>query len=69
MDAISAVDEYYPKINLVESGIKDTFVSGQIERIEYYNLQGMRLAEPAQGVSIRRTVYTDGKIVTDKVVK
>lgn len=69
MDAISAVDEYYPKINLVESGIKDTFVSGQIERIVYYNLQGMRLAEPAQGVSIRRTVYTDGKIVTDKVVK
>lgn len=69
MDAISAVDEYYPKINLVESGIKDTFVSGQIERIEYYNLQGMRLAEPAHGVSIRRTVYTDGKIVTDKVVK
>ena len=59
MDAISAVDEYYPKINLVESGIKDTFVSGQIERIEYYNLQGMRLAEPAQGVSIRRTVYTE----------
>lgn len=69
MDAISAVDEYYPKINLVESGIKDTFVSGQIERIEYYNLQGMRLAEPAQGVSIRRTVYTNGKVVTDKIVK
>ena len=69
MDAISAVDEYYPKINLVESGIKDTFVSGQIERIEYYNLQGIRLSEPDQGVSIRRTVYTDGKIVTDKVVK
>lgn len=69
MDAISAVDEYYPKINLVESGIKDTFVSGQVERIEYYNLQGMRLSEPAQGVSIRRTVYTDGKVVTDKVVK
>ena len=68
MDAISAVDEY-PKINLVESGIKDTFVSGQIERIEYYNLQGIRLSEPDQGVSIRRTVYTDGKIVTDKVVK
>lgn len=69
MDAISAVDEYYPKINLVESGIKDTFVSGQIERIEYYNLQGIRLSEPDQGISIRRTVYTDGKIVTDKVVK
>ncbi len=69
MDAISAVDEYYPKINLVESGIKDTFVSGQIERIEYYNLQGIRLSEPDQGVSIRRIVYTDGKIVTDKVVK
>ncbi len=69
MDAISAVDEYYPKINLVESGIKNTFVSGQIERIEYYNLQGIRLSEPDQGVSIRRTVYTDGKIVTDKVVK
>ena len=37
--------------------------------IEYYNLNGTRLAEPAQGISIRRTVYSDGSIVTDKVYK
>lgn len=68
-DALTAVDEYYPEIKGVESGIEDNFVTSQIERIEYFNLQGIRLAEPVRGINIRRIVYADGKTVTDKVIK
>ena len=67
-DALSAVDEYYPV--LTQSGIGDiTVEKGEVDRIEYYDLSGRRLAEPAQGISIRRTVYTNGQVYTDKVIK
>ena len=68
-DAIEAVDEYYPELKGVESGITDNFVNSQVERIEYYNIQGVRLDNPVDGINIRRTVYTDGTVVTDKVIK
>lgn len=66
-DAISAVDEYYPVIQ--KSALEETLVNSQIEKVEYFNLQGVRLAEPTQGINIRRIVYTDGSVETDKVVK
>ena len=68
-DAIEAVDEYYPELKGVESGITDNFVNSQVERIEYYNIQGVRLDNPVEGINIRRTVYSDGTVVTDKVIK
>ena len=67
-DALTAVNEYWPEAG--QSGIGDiTAPAGEVDHIEYYNLNGIRLAEPAQGINIRRTVYTDGTVVTDKVLK
>lgn len=68
-DAESVVDEYYPV--LAQSGIDDINCDTRSEviKIEYYNLNGVRLAEPAQGVNIRRLYYADGHVETDKVVK
>lgn len=68
-DAISSVDEYYPAYTTPTSAIDEITVTGEVERIEYYNLQGIRLAEPVQGINIRRTVYRNGDVVTDKVLK
>lgn len=68
-DAISSVDEYYPAYTAPTSAIDEITVTGEVERIEYYNLQGIRLAEPVQGINIRRTVYRNGDVVTDKVLK
>ncbi len=68
-DAIFSVDEYYPAYTAPTSAIDEITVSGEVERIEYYNLQGIRLAEPVQGINIRRIVYSNGDVVTDKVLK
>lgn len=68
-DAITSVDEYYPAYTAPTSAIDEITVTGEVERIEYYNLQGIRLAEPVQGINIRRTVYSNGDVVTDKVLK
>lgn len=65
-DAIDSVDEYYPAY--VQSGISDVTVDSEVLRIEYYNLQGIRLTEPGQGLNIRRIIYSNGKVVTDKVL-
>lgn len=68
-DAISAVHEYYPSCKAPSSAIGETVVRSEVDRIEYYNLQGVRLTEPAEGINIRRTVYRNGESVTDKVLK
>ncbi len=68
-DAESLVEEYYPEH--VQSGIDDIDggIRSEVVRIEYYNLNGVRLAEPTHGVNIRRLYYADGHVETDKVVK
>lgn len=68
-DALDPVDEYYPASKSAESGIEDVTAGSEIESIEYYDLRGIRLAEPTEGLNIRRIRYSDGKIVTDKVIK
>lgn len=65
--ALSAVDEYYPSCKT--SSIGSTIVDSEIERIEYYDLMGKRLAEPVKGINIRRIIYADGRIEADKVIK
>ncbi|MDE5870977.1 MAG: pectate lyase, partial [Muribaculaceae bacterium] len=68
-DAISAVDEYYPECVKV-SGVESIATSkGDVVAVEYYDLNGVRLAEPAQGISIRRIVFANGTSETDKVLK
>lgn len=68
-DALDPVDEYYPASKSAESGIEDVTAGSEIESIEYYDLRGIRLAEPTEGLNLRRIRYSDGKIVTDKVIK
>lgn len=35
---------------------------------EYYNVQGMRIGRPANGIFIRKTVYSDGSAKTEKML-
>lgn len=67
-DAISAVDEYYPAWKGV-SAIDQPVYSAEVVAIEYYSLDGRRLMEPVKGINIRRTIFADGHVVADKVVK
>ena len=67
-DAIDAVDEYYP--TSTSTGISQTAVDkGEVASITYYDLNGSRLNAPAKGISIRKIIYSNGKTVTDKVIK
>ncbi len=67
-DAISSVDEYYPIC--VQTGVGSIEASkGDVVAVEYYDLNGVRLSEPGQGISIRRIVFADGSYETDKVLK
>ena len=66
-DAESAVDEYYPAFKT--TGINDVLTSSEIAKIEYYSLDGSKISEPSRGISIRKMTYTNGKTVTDKVIR
>lgn len=66
-DAIETVDEYYPV--LPQSSLTTVTPSSTVERFEYYNLHGVRLEEPAPGINIRRIIMTDGRVITDKIIK
>ncbi|MCH5326671.1 MAG: pectate lyase [Duncaniella sp.] len=66
--AIDAVDEYYPAC--ASAALVDiTAPTSDVDRIEYYDLNGILLAEPPVGISIRRTVFTNGTVAVDKVIK
>lgn len=67
-DAESAVDEYYPECK--STGI-DTMESehSAIARIEYFALNGMKLAQPNKGINVRKIHLAHGKVLTDKVIK
>lgn len=68
-DALTGVDEYFPAYKT--SGIEEIYsnVAREIIEVQYYNLSGVRIAEPGQGISIRRLIYSDGSVETDKVLK
>lgn len=66
-DAQDAVDEYYPTST---AGISSTKVAtGEVSKIEYFAANGMRLDTPSKGISVRKTTYSNGKTITDKVIK
>ncbi len=67
-DALTAVEEYYPA-QVFTSGIAGVEAEQQVSRIEYYTLEGKRLDEPQQGISVRRLVFADGHVEADKVIK
>lgn len=65
-DAETSVDEYYPA---VASGIGTVEQKSEIKSVEYYALDGTKLAAPQRGVSIRKITLDSGKTTTDKVLK
>lgn len=64
-DAESSVDEYYPA---VASSIENTRNS-LVSKIEYFSVDGRQLDTPKSGISIRKTTLSNGKTITDKVIK
>lgn len=68
-DAESPVDEYYPECVKMSSVESIETPKGDVVAVEYYDLNGIRLAEPADGISIRRIIYSDGTAETGKVIK
>lgn len=68
-DALTTVEEYYPASTPAFTGIEDTAVKSEVVKIEYYTLDGMKVDEPVEGISIRRVVYVDGRTATEKIIK
>lgn len=48
-------------IGIVNQSEKD------VHATEYYNISGARIHSPSSGISIRRTIYTDGSAKTEKI--
>lgn len=67
-DAINAVEEYYPEYKNPSTGIRPT-ISNNKARIEYFTLDGQRIPEPTEGISIRCITFADGTQETVKVIK
>ena len=62
-----AITEYYP--SCVNTGIDKPTFSGDVKRVEYFTTDGVRIDAPQNGISIRRTTFANGQVVTDKVLK
>ncbi len=69
-DAEEAVAEYYPayKSTGMDEVLGD-FSSQEVMAVEYYSLDGKKLAEPVEGINIRRTIYRSGKVFSDLIQK
>ncbi len=69
-DGAQAGFEYYPSYSGA-AGIENVAegTTGAVSSVEYYTLDGLRIPEPGNGISIRRTIYCDGSVSTDKVLK
>ncbi|MDE7136730.1 MAG: thrombospondin type 3 repeat-containing protein, partial [Muribaculaceae bacterium] len=67
-DAIGAVDHYFPATT---SGINDVIAAPDATAVgfEYYTLDGRQIQSPADGLSIRVTILSDGTRITDKVIR
>ena len=66
-NALETVAEYYP--SCVNTGIDKPTFSGDVKRVEYFTTDGVRIDAPQNGISIRRTTFANGQVVTDKVLK
>lgn len=66
-DAEKTVEEYYPACKM-DTAIETPEQSSAIKSVEYYSLNGSRLASPANGISIRKINYANGTSTTDKVI-
>ena len=48
--------------------VEPTENAGEVVSVEYYNLGGMKVAEPVKGIYIKKTVYSNGKVETRKFI-
>lgn len=66
-DSLEGVEEYFPSsVSAIESVSAD--YAGKVTAIEYYTIDGRRLAAPAPGITLRRLIFADGHTETDKVL-
>ena len=65
-DAQSSVDEYYP-VYQKPAGISSVSNS-PVKSIEYYTIDGKRIAQPTKGICLQRQTMADGSVKTSKVV-
>jgi hypothetical protein len=77
-DATESVQEYYPAytkadgtyvaaINGESDNVSEILVNNLVET-QYFNLQGMRVDNPVQGIFIRMDIYVNGKKRVNKMV-
>mgnify|MGYP002677510105 CR=1 FL=1 len=69
-NATNAVDEYYP-VWKNPTGISDYPVINpdDLVKVNYYSLDGTFLSAPQTGINIRKMIFRNGKVLTDKVIK
>lgn len=69
-NATNAVDEYYPAWKN-PTGISDYPVINpdDLVKVNYYSLDGTLLPAPQTGINIRKMIFRNGKVLTDKVIK
>lgn len=69
-NATNAVDEYYPAWKN-PTGISDYPVINpdDLVKVNYYCLDGTLLSAPQTGINIRKMIFRNGKVLTDKVIK
>ena len=69
-NATNAVDEYYPAWkNPTDISDYPVINPGELVKVTYYSLDGTLLSAPQTGINIRKMVFRNGKVLTDKVIK
>ena len=51
------------------AAINTPMQQSEVKTIEYYTVNGQKLAAPQRGINIRKMVMTNGQTVCDKVIK
>lgn len=53
----------------IVAGIEEVVPEGRIREVQYFTALGQRLDRPMKGLNIIRTIYEDGKIKVEKVIR
>ena len=71
----SLITYYYPDTKTTEYeeaptvGVENVIVDGEIESVTYYDLLGNKVADGFRGLCVKSVRYTDGRVVSNKVVR
>lgn len=65
MVLVDVMDYHYNEHVAVE----DCSAVKEVASVEYFNLNGMKMSEPVQGLNIEKTTYSDGTVSVKKIVK